>query len=169
MEKAYEEERGRRLATKDDIDNVVEQVRLVTKTTEDTRAEITGRVWDLQWHTTQKRDVYVRLIDALERIEIKRGILLTSKDEAAQEEARHAGVEAIEEFRRARVLAELLLTSQAVDATHKIIRHVTKIFKPIPRSAELHMRARRVINDARARIVEIGRSELRLSAPNDPE
>jgi hypothetical protein len=71
--KSYEEEIGKRLATKEDIDNVLAQVRAVTRETERVKAEISGGLWQEQWHKTQKRDAYVRLIDALENLQLKRG------------------------------------------------------------------------------------------------
>jgi hypothetical protein len=66
----------------------------VTKATEDTKAEITGRLWEQQWQSTQKRDAYVRLVDALERLEIKRGLLKRSSDASEKADARRTGLEA---------------------------------------------------------------------------
>jgi hypothetical protein len=166
-QEAYAKKRGEQIATKEDIDNVVEQVHRVTEVTETTKAQITGGLWEKQWQFAQKRDVYARLIDTLEMIEIKRSILVRRpEDEAVKAEARRGGLEAIEEFRRARVLAELLLTREAVDATHGVVRYVRHVFKPSPRP-EAHLAAMKAIDQARRRIVEIGRAELGLSKPDN--
>lgn len=162
-EKAYEEEKGKRLATKDDIDNVINQVDLVTKATENAKAEITNRLIGQQWQSSQKREVYVRLIDALERIEIKRGILKRSVDDTVQAMARRDGIEAIEEFRRARVLAELVLAPEAVHAAHGVIRNLRPVFEAGDKSHSAHTRALLALNGSRKKIVEIARAELGLS------
>jgi hypothetical protein len=166
-EKAYEEERAKRIATKDDIESVVEQVKRVTEATETTKAEITGGLWERQWQFAQKRDVYVRLIDALELMRIEGGKLKRSGDEKKEAEAQRAGLEAIEEFRRARVLAELLLARETVVATHQIVRFVRPFFLATSSESRERSRAMQVIDKARKRIAEIGRADLGLSKTAD--
>lgn len=76
----YQKERGKRLATKEDIDNVVEQVRAVTRETEIDKAEISGGLWQRQWQMTQKRDSFTRLIDTLENLQLKRSRIRHAAD-----------------------------------------------------------------------------------------
>lgn len=92
------------MATKDDIDNVVYQVKVVTEATEVAMGEITNRLSEQQWQSTQKRDVYVRLVDALERFEVKRATLQRSSDDSEKADARRTGLEALKDYRRKRVL-----------------------------------------------------------------
>jgi len=59
---SYATEKGKQLATKEDIDNVLSQVRAVTKETESIRADIQGAVWERQTAWAQKRDIYAALL-----------------------------------------------------------------------------------------------------------
>ena len=67
-EKAHAEEAGKRLATKEDIDSVVEQVRAITRETEGIKASISSDVWMRQWLMNQKRDVYATLIQRMDEL-----------------------------------------------------------------------------------------------------
>jgi hypothetical protein len=56
--KSYLSEKGKNLATKEDIDRIVRK-------TEEIKAEISGGLWEKQNRWTFKRDVYVRLLNGL--------------------------------------------------------------------------------------------------------
>ena len=161
-ETAYHEEEGKRLATKDDIDNVLEQVRLTTRETERIKAEISGGLWQRQWQIAQKRDSYVRLIETLENLKLRRSHIRRAPDAGARTEAERAEREVIEEFRRARALARLLVVPEAVDGIGRLLRQIHAI-DPSTCSVDEFGASQALINDARDRVVETGKRELGLS------
>jgi hypothetical protein len=62
---SYLKTKGKNLATKEDIDGVVEQVKLVTKATKEIEAKISNDVWDRQKQWELKREV---LFEATKRL-----------------------------------------------------------------------------------------------------
>ena len=54
--RAYEQEKGKRLATQEDIEKVLQEVQAVTEKTETIKAQITGDLWTRQIVWQQKRD-----------------------------------------------------------------------------------------------------------------
>jgi hypothetical protein len=63
--KAYGAKKGENLATHEDIDKLVDQVRAVTTTTKEIEAKISNEVWDRQKQWELKRDL---LFDAAKRL-----------------------------------------------------------------------------------------------------
>jgi hypothetical protein len=161
-QKSYEEETGKRLATKDDIGNVLEQVRMVTKETEIIRAQISEGLWQRQWHLTQKRDCYVRLIDALENIQLqRRGVRKAATDGALLAPARQRNEDAILEFRRARALARLILSPDVVAGIGRLLRAIEPV-DPATCTANEYAAAKALIEAARDKVVSVGKQELGL-------
>ena len=80
----YYSEKGRRLATHEDIDNVVNELRLVTKETETIKARVGSEAWAWQAVWNQRRDLYAEALQTI--VEYRK--LLTSRvlDEAWQAE-----------------------------------------------------------------------------------
>jgi hypothetical protein len=157
--KAYFEGRGKNLATKQDISNVLEQVRAVTRETEKIKAEISGGLWDRQWLKMQKRDAYVRLIDTLENIRLSRGNTHRITGGPSHADARHQLDDAIAEFRRARALARLIVLPEAIDAIGPLLQEI----RPIDASSctpDEFAKSQALIGAARDRVVEIGRRDL---------
>jgi len=66
----YAEEKGKRLATKEDIENVIVQVRAVTHETESIRTEMQSGMWERQTGWNQKRDIYGGLLKAIGDLEM---------------------------------------------------------------------------------------------------
>jgi len=60
--KAYEQEKGKRLATHEDIQNVLAEVRSVTRETESIKAQIGNDLWTRQRVWEQKREIYSNLL-----------------------------------------------------------------------------------------------------------
>jgi sugar phosphate isomerase/epimerase len=161
---AYLKEKGKRLATKEDVDSVVEQVRAVTRETELIKAEITGGLWQRQWHLAQKRDSYSRLIDALERIQVQRSAIREARDDLAVTEARRGEQDAIAEFRRARALARLMLSPKVVSGIGRLLRSIRQV-DPSSSAEEEYAAAKRIVETARDTVVELGKWELGLDGP----
>src|SRR5271157_697890 len=63
--RAYLEEKGKRLATHEDIENVLEEVRAVTRETETIKAQISADFWNRQAVWNQRRDLYVEVLQAI--------------------------------------------------------------------------------------------------------
>lgn len=60
----YATKKGERLATHEDIENVLDEVRKVTTETEKIKAEISSDLWKQQWKLDRKREAYADLIAA---------------------------------------------------------------------------------------------------------
>jgi hypothetical protein len=67
-EKAYAQERGKRLATTDDIDKILKEVEAVTHKAETIKSQISGDLWNRQAAWNEKRDIYGKLIESLHQI-----------------------------------------------------------------------------------------------------
>jgi hypothetical protein len=62
QEKAYSEERGKRVATHEDIEHAVRDIRALTTETERIKTDNARLVWMNQWLQTQKADAYVEVL-----------------------------------------------------------------------------------------------------------
>jgi len=65
---AYMGEKGKRLATREDVDAVLRELRLVTTETEAIKAQISGDLWLRQAHWNQKRDLYAKLFESTDQL-----------------------------------------------------------------------------------------------------
>lgn len=59
---AYFRKKGENLATHEDIDKLVDQVRAVTTTTKEIESQISGELWDRQKRWELKRDILFELV-----------------------------------------------------------------------------------------------------------
>jgi hypothetical protein len=64
---SYLKKRGENLATHEDIDKLVDQVRAVTTATKEIEAKIESSVWSKQRHWEMKRDALFASVQALDR------------------------------------------------------------------------------------------------------
>jgi hypothetical protein len=62
---SYLKKKGENLATKEDIDDVVEQMKLVTKATKEIEAKISNEVWDRQRQWELKREAVYMVMQAV--------------------------------------------------------------------------------------------------------
>jgi hypothetical protein len=160
--KRYAEETAKRLAATRDFENSLSQLRQTTAI----QTDFAGGLWMRQWRIGQKRDAYVRLIEAIENIAVVRKAIRRGTAELQAQD------EALGEFRKARVIATLLLNKDALDGVGQFVTDMEQVH---PRSSQEPdfdaSRAR--IYDARDEVVENGRRELGLlsdaqhSAPPD--
>lgn len=61
----YATEKGKRLATGEDLELLRAEVRAATREAESIKAQIQGGLWQEQWLLNQKRDMYARVLEAL--------------------------------------------------------------------------------------------------------
>lgn len=61
----YSTEKGKNLATHEDIDKLVDQVKAVTQTTKEIEAKISDQVWDRQRRWELKRDQILKIADLI--------------------------------------------------------------------------------------------------------
>ena len=69
--KAYGTKKGENLATKEDLQNVLEQVKAVTRTTEEIKTDLSEKAWSKQRHWDMKRDAaldVVKIFGEMEQI-----------------------------------------------------------------------------------------------------
>jgi hypothetical protein len=69
FKEAFESEAGKRLASRQDVDNVLSEVRNVTRETESIKAQISGDTWLRQTVWVQKREAYAALLRCLNELE----------------------------------------------------------------------------------------------------
>jgi hypothetical protein len=60
--KGYAEEKGKNFARKEDLNEILAEVRAVTITQKEIEAKLSGEQWDRQIRWNQKRDLYVNLL-----------------------------------------------------------------------------------------------------------
>ena len=65
---SYLREKGKNLATKEDLEAIVDQVRQTTKATEDIKAQIGAEMWVEQERWKLRRDLYMRLLENLGQV-----------------------------------------------------------------------------------------------------
>jgi hypothetical protein len=68
-DKAYQQEAGKRLATHEDIESVLKEIRLVTRETETIKAQIGSDLWTRQTVWQQKREAYFAILRASHALE----------------------------------------------------------------------------------------------------
>ena len=120
----YAEEKGRRLATHEDVEKVLQEVRMVTKETETLKAQISGELWERQNRWNAKRDIYIRLLENLEllktalaRAQYSRTIL---SDVAAINRAFDEADVQAKDFRKAMAIARLFADPAVETAWNKL-------------------------------------------------
>ena len=126
---SYLREKGRNLATREDMDNIVVQLRKTTEATEDIKAQISGDLWLRQnrWHF--KKDLYARLLENLGSAHRALDHLLDAEmnHPQAESEARKGWLatqrgkssEALEDVHRASAVAMVILNGEAVSTLRR--------------------------------------------------
>lgn len=124
---AYLREKGKNLATHEDIEKIVAQLRKTTEAAEDIKAQISGELWLGQIRWQLKRELYVNLLEGLADsragLRSMNGIMerrRTATEEPVRqrlsEDLRRAALryeEAVARVRRARAVSGILLGDEA--------------------------------------------------------
>jgi hypothetical protein len=124
---SYLREKGKNLATHEDIDKIVEELRKTTKAAEDIKAQISGGLWLGQTRWKLKHDLYVNLLEGLtdcramlrwtnSLLEQRRTATEESVRERLSERLRRAAERyenAVGRVRRARAMGGVFLTDEA--------------------------------------------------------
>lgn len=161
--KAYAEEAARALAKSEGFQKALRELEITTKRTEEIKSTIEGALWLSQWQIGQKRDCYVQLIETIENWQLVRSESRRRQVEMIAEEER-----AIDEFRRARSIARLLLDPRVVEGIGRLIRDI-RSFDSL-RSDQIHFdRSKSRIEAARDHVVAMGKSELKLQLAQSTE
>jgi hypothetical protein len=135
---AYLREKGKNLATHEDVDMIVAQLRKTTDAAERIRAEIAGGLWEQQNRWTLKRDIYVRLLEALGIAFLSTKRLLQVESSPSAERMRlqeWAGrlaeeqAEAIASVHRTTAVALIILGEDAQRALGRFEDEVTKSYE----------------------------------------
>lgn len=135
---SYLREKGKHYAMREDLDEILAQVRQTTRTTEEIKTHFSGALWVEQARWDLKRDLYYRLLENLD--EAKRSInnlwhVLGSwpTAEALQEEweRRQALAEerldrAVVEIHRARAVAGMMLSERALQVLNELYKEKPK-------------------------------------------
>ncbi|MEK7993753.1 MAG: hypothetical protein AAB403_08115 [Planctomycetota bacterium] len=126
---AYTSEKGRNLARKEDLDKILLEVRTVTAAQKEIESKISGELWDRQMKWNQRRDTYARLLEGVERMRLAFQDALrqreTYDEDPASSKSALAGaagraLEALVEFRRAKALALLFSSKEAISVLARI-------------------------------------------------
>jgi hypothetical protein len=137
----YSSKKGENLATHEDINKLVDQVRAVTTATKEIEAKISNEVWDRQKRWELKRDVLFEIIkrtgkvsDTLTRIEAIYQTQGWPSSGAVKPEAKEDLVEAItafsgsaNEFETAGLLVGLVCGNELVAAQHQFLMSARNI------------------------------------------
>jgi hypothetical protein len=154
--KTYAEEAAREFAKSERFQDALTQLELTTRRTTEIQSEITGGLWLSQWRIGQKRDCYVRLIEVIENWQLLRSESRRRKVNMAIDEER-----AIDEFRRARSVARLMLAPRVVDGIGRLVRDI-RLVDPLQSDDQEFERSKKRIETARDHVVIMGKAELKL-------
>jgi hypothetical protein len=161
---SYLREKGKNLATKEDVDRIVRK-------TEDIKAEITGDLWERQNRSMFKRDVYVRLLENL-------GIATMALDRLWDAETVFSGLEsetrkkwlagqrdklstALEEIHRTTGVAAVILNPDSVAALANLQNALAEVHESYFDYIDEQLAA---VKDAYVRIREAAKTDLVLEA-----
>jgi hypothetical protein len=175
----YLKRKGENLATREDIDMLIDQVRAVTQATKEIETSLSDRSWNRQRLWEMKRDAIAAAIQAMDAADdalMELGIayqLLKSGGPVSQElfkqEKQVEWKGAIDTFDKKRAIVELVCTSgvhDALRAVSKAIRsNASKLFKKIISSYD---EMGTEIQKARMDAYAAARTELGISEEREP-
>jgi hypothetical protein len=129
---AYGEERAKLLAQFDNLDKLLDLTRELTRATEGIRAKVSDQTWDRQMRWTYKRDLYVRVIQAVGRLRnglarLKAGSESEGRDPVYAQKVSIAGVQQAEEANDEIVAAYDIFPIVASSKASGILRQILAI------------------------------------------
>jgi hypothetical protein len=124
---AYMAKKGERLATNEDIEKVLKEVRVVTMETERIKTQVSGREWHRQWLLDQRRETYgelLRIVNEMQNANVVIYSRLTNPlSQIAGGQAEDAAWDELDklvrDFRKTQALALVLLETDANVALRK--------------------------------------------------
>ena len=162
---AYMGKKGERLATSEDIQKVLVEVRAVTRETERIKAEISGDEWHRQWVMNQKREIYRELLGVVNEMQNCYAVLISlhpftgSVEAKSVDDAFNDLRQRVVEFRKAQALALVFLAEPANQALEKYMKSPDSGTR-VP--AERFDTAIGNLETLRDELVAAAKSELRL-------
>jgi hypothetical protein len=153
---AYAGEKGKNLARKEDLNEILAEVRAVAVAQKETEAKISGELWERQWRLNQRRDAYAGLLIALSRltdVHIKEVSRVVSQGGDPLQYVYNSH-DALSEVHRAFTIAGIFCTPQTIQA-------IDGIFK-IPSTADAIKEYTLTIGKASSTVLFEARRELGL-------
>jgi hypothetical protein len=157
--KTYAEENAKIATINQNFTNALEQLKETTREVSLIQNAISNQIWLEQWRMNQKRDIYVKMIEIIEQWTLERG-----KVRYHPEASRDRESDVINEFRKARAVARLMLEAELIDvAVHHVVRDVYPVDPRTATEGEYGLTRQR-LREVRDGIVAAGRRELQFGA-----
>lgn len=142
---AYLRKKGENLATHEDIERLLDQVRKVTTTTEQIKAEISSDVWDRQRQWELKREMIIEVSKAISDVE--EGLLtlgsVTRVMKSDDDEWKQPFYDATQKWRKAsatfdtaRFLVTIVCNKEAANAVHEYGKFATQMAADLTRTKD---------------------------------
>jgi uncharacterized protein (DUF1778 family) len=166
---AYLTEKGKNLATHEDLRLVLEQLRQTTRTTEQIRAVIGEDLWVRQEQWKLRRDTYLKAVSTVGELfnlslrihQVEQGLRSGTPEERATllQELSSEQKRLLAEFRGARAAAAVVL---ADEATVAMDRYQSESLSRALDDPEFHARGLESLNRTYTELIALARRELRM-------
>lgn len=164
--KGYTEQRGKQLATSEDIEKVLQELKATTAAVETVRVSVSALEWDRQWRLDQKRDAYIRLVSSMEHMRTTNmrlhDLRQAASDPTVIATAKTKYDDAILDFQTSRSLARLFCNVEAVRVAGYLVNPLRKIELEDTPEKERFEAAHNLIRNARRQVTEQARLDLGL-------
>ena len=170
---SYMSERGKNLATKQDVEAIVEQVQRVTAATEEIKTELAGGLWLRQKRWDLRREIYSQLLTSLDALlyALKDGDAVAAKlnergpvqaeAQKTHDDARRRVDDAFNRVSSAKAVGQMLLIPEAVTALETLRDDWAAVID----AGETRGGLVRVAETALVKLREIARRDLLEDAP----
>jgi hypothetical protein len=169
---SYLQEKGRNLATREDLDRIVNQVQQLTRATEEIKAQISGELWVQQERWKRRSELYVEILRILIRIKgatigMDDGAKARDREEVTRQAKAHN--DALDQLADATAISQIILGPVATTALDNMarewstIRSVVEAARGIPPSEADTRRYLEAINRAHQLLVKAAKDDLGLN------